>query len=98
MIMSCMACAPTLPASSSHRRRSFEPVTRHSVAKQIGERRTDRLMGESLVIQEARAGIDLETVDVAIGRLLEVNAREQQVHLAGVSQARFGDGGWQRSR
>ena len=56
--------------------------------QQFGERRADRLSGVAFVVEKARAGIDLEAEELAVGRLLEVDPGEEQVERAREPQAR----------
>ena len=61
---------------------------RGRAVQQIGERRADRLPGVALVVEKARAGIDLEAKELALGRLLQVDPGEEEVERLREPQAR----------
>ena len=56
--------------------------------QQLGERQADRLPGVALVVEKARAGIDLEAEELAFGGRLEVDAGEQEIEVAREREAR----------
>jgi hypothetical protein len=58
--------------------------------QQIGERRADRLPGVALVVEKARAGIDFEAKELALGSLLQVDPGEEEIERTVAAVASFG--------
>ena len=65
------------------------------MVQQLGERRTDRLPSVALVVEKAWAGIDLKTIKLPLGRLLKVDAGEEEIERsrASLKQAASNIGG-----
>src|SRR5580765_6865582 len=74
--------AMIVPPVWIHRRRAVE---------QFGDCRADRLSGVSFVIKKAGTGIDLEAVELAGRRLLEIDAGEEQIERPREPQAGVAD-------